>query len=73
MSDPPRNFKGGPVGSKELDELLDKVSKYGINSLSEHGARPAAAGARRDARHPEIAKGPLCSAPRFSITICRKS
>lgn len=36
MSDPPRNFKGGPVGSKELDELLDKVSKYGINSLSEH-------------------------------------
>ncbi len=27
--------KGGPVGSKELDALLDKVSRHGINSLSE--------------------------------------
>ena len=27
---------GGPVGSRELDALLDKVSRYGINSLSEH-------------------------------------
>lgn len=27
--------KNGPVGSKELDALLDKVSRQGINSLSE--------------------------------------
>lgn len=27
---------GGPVGARELDALLDKVSRYGINSLSEY-------------------------------------
>lgn len=32
---PPEFDKGGPVGSKELDALLDKVSRNGINSLSE--------------------------------------
>ena len=32
----PRDGADGPVGSKELDALLDKVSRYGINSLSEH-------------------------------------
>lgn len=28
--------RGGPVGARELDALLDKVSRYGINSLSEY-------------------------------------
>ncbi|MBS1371974.1 MAG: rhomboid family intramembrane serine protease [Lentisphaeria bacterium] len=32
----PQGGAGGPVGSHELDALLDKVSKYGINSLSEY-------------------------------------
>ena len=27
---------GGPVGARELDALLDKVSRHGINSLSEY-------------------------------------
>lgn len=34
--EPSGEYKDGPVGSRELDELLDKVSRYGINSLSEH-------------------------------------
>ena len=36
--EPPREGprRTGRVTSAELDELLDKVSRYGINSLSEH-------------------------------------
>jgi len=30
----PRHFGGGPVSRDELDALLDKISRYGINSLS---------------------------------------
>ncbi|MPN51098.1 hypothetical protein SDC9_198740 [bioreactor metagenome] len=33
---PPSAAQGGPVGSHELDALLNKVSRQGINSLSEH-------------------------------------